>query len=460
MTTGGAAEQAVQREVGAPRWLILLTVALTLAILVMAVAETTLWTHYLIDMGEWLSLIGLGFICLVGIFLYCSGQLLASLPLTLPWLIYPIVTQGDQIIDNLSINQMRTVTTLILAILFAAPIAVLVLAAQRLLAPRDGVARRRVWTLLFPGLRQIERGQVREGSQLMILALLLLEIWVAYAYLGALMVLTLIGMGLALLVYMSVSDPSAGRVSRRRFGERAALSVFLVGALLSIGLFYGFKNRPGSYQGSPHHFHDPSQQDAFYPMDAIDAPAGDARAPTPSLSDEVRGILADYADALGRLSHAYWVLDRNYNYAFHNALFLRNTPVLTDYRAKALVETDEARALAAGADARLAAIEASLAAGDPLAGFLREVQSYVAFSFRRAAILAEMSARFERTQAGLQHATHIYEGEGKILGVWLVQILDKHATPLADPDTAPIVAEFVGTANRIHEAYANRIVGF
>src|SRR5438094_2323982 len=101
-----------------PRWLIMVTAAFTLLLVVMAVAETTLWIHYFIDAGEFVCLFGLGFISVAGLHLYRQGRLWASLPLTLPWLIYPIITQGDQIIDNLTINQMRLVVHAILAILF------------------------------------------------------------------------------------------------------------------------------------------------------------------------------------------------------------------------------------------------------------------------------------------------------------------------------------------------------
>ena len=47
----------------------------------------------------------------------------------------------------------------------------------------------------------IEQGKVFEGTTLMVLGLLFLEIWVAFATLGAIMVATLIGMGLSYLYY-------------------------------------------------------------------------------------------------------------------------------------------------------------------------------------------------------------------------------------------------------------------
>jgi hypothetical protein len=71
-----------------------------------------------------------------------------------------------------------------------------------------------------------------------------------------------------------------------------------------------------------------------------------------------------------------------------------------------------------------------------------------------------MSAEFERTEAGLQHATHLYEGEGKMLGERLERVLEKHHVVLAAPAVQPITADFVTISRRVHEAYANRIVGF
>ena len=42
-------------------------------------------------------------------------------------------------------------------------------------------------------------------------------------------------------------------------------------------------------------------------------------------------------------------------------------------------------------------------------------------STRQLGTLERMSAQFETTRAGLQHATHLYEGEGKYLGVQLAE---------------------------------------
>ena len=64
------------------------------------------------------------------------------------------------------------------------------------------------------------------------------------------------------------------------------------------------------------------------------------------------------------------------------------------------------------------------------------------------------------TEAGLQHATHIYEGEGKVLGVRLAEILDEASRRAVAPVAAPVVGDFLTISRSVHDAYANRIVGF
>ena len=156
----------------------------------------------------------------------------------------------------------------------------------------------------------------------------------------------------------------------------------------------------------------------------------------------------------------YHILDRNYTYDFHNELFLRYTPVIPEYRGVALETIEGARRLRADADITAAAARAALSDDDPLAALLDDVRAYVAFNFERAALLESMSADFERTKAGLQHAAHLYEGEGKVLGVVLADLLDKHRGVLDSPAGAAVAADFVQTSNLIHAAYAGRIVGF
>ena len=60
-TSRGVQSGAAVKE-RAPGWLMLATGALALAVLAMALAETNLWMHYLIDAGESISLVGLAFI--------------------------------------------------------------------------------------------------------------------------------------------------------------------------------------------------------------------------------------------------------------------------------------------------------------------------------------------------------------------------------------------------------------
>jgi hypothetical protein len=71
-----------------------------------------------------------------------------------------------------------------------------------------------------------------------------------------------------------------------------------------------------------------------------------------------------------------------------------------------------------------------------------------------------MSGKFERTQAGLQHAAHLYEGESKALGSTLNELLKKHRKVLDSPAAKPVTADFASISQSIYEAYAHHIVGF
>ena len=399
---------------------------MAIVLLAMSVGETSLKGQYLIDQGEYLSLIGLAFILGAGLYLHRRGRLAASMPLVFPWLLYPVITQGDQIIDNLSITWMRIIVHVLLAAIFAMPVAVIVYAARWL------------WKLS------------PEQARNLTIALLVAEFWLAYQFLGALMIATLVIMiALVLIASRRRADARAGRHKRA-----VALAVLVAGVIASGGLYLAFKNRPGAYQGSPSYYMDSTQASGF--QSAVAVPSGAIE--LPSNSDDLRLALSAYADSLQKMLDGYYVLDRNYNYHFHNELFVRHTPLLPNYRAAGLSLIGEANAWRATADA--AAGRVHLDDGNPLAALLADVRAYVAFNFERAATLERMSAGFEQTQAGLQHATHIYEGEGKYLGVQLADLLAKHQAVLQSPAAAPIVADFVTKSRAIHDRYSNRIVGF
>ena len=71
-----------------------------------------------------------------------------------------------------------------------------------------------------------------------------------------------------------------------------------------------------------------------------------------------------------------------------------------------------------------------------------------------------LSARFERTPAGLQHAAHVYEGERKYVAAGLSQIARKHRTVVESPLIRPIVAEFASVVASIDRMYGQHVVGF
>lgn len=442
-----------------PAWLIWSTAALTLACLGMAVTETSQWGHYLIDKGEVISLAGLAFILVAGFVLYGQGRLRVSLPFALPWLIYPVITQGDQIIDNLSITAMQVICQVLLTVIFAVPIAVLVLAAKHGVAPVDGRApATRWWTSLMPGLRWMEQGRVREGSLVMTLVLLTLEVWVAYRLLGAYMVITLIALQLVCL-WRLVQAPSAVVGTRQR-SERFALVLLLVGIAASLALYIGYKNRPGAYQGSPSYLFDPSQPDAGYKINRVPVPTGPVAALPDALAARAGQVLGGYADALQELANGYYILDRNYTHHFHNVLFARDWPILPNFRAVALQRIAEARAHAAAVRAEADAIRADLAANPAAAALLDEMEAYLAFNFDRAAVLEPMSAKFIESDDGLQHAAHLYEGEGKLLGMGLGELLDKHRATVDAPALSSALGRFNTVTRAIFDAYKDRVVGF
>ena len=443
-----------------PAWLMIATGALAVIILVLAVAETNLRAHYLIDQGEFISVIGLVFILGAGIVLFARRQLFVSLPLVFPWLLYPVVTQGDQIIDNLSINPMRVVVHVLLAAIFLTPVAVVVLGAKRVLEPKDGRDRRVPrWTAVFPGLRPLADGRTRQGATLLAASLMVIEMWLADQYLGTLMIVTLILMIVPALLIASFPEAQTDRAPARRSpSETFALVVLLVGVAVSGGAYFGYKNRPGAYQGSPSFFMDPKEQSSNYRLDRVAVPS---RAPElPAAPDAARQALTAYGHTLERMLAGYHILDRNYTYDFHNELFLRHTPLVPNYRQTGLKLVEEARQLRADADEKATAARAALRDDDPLAALLDDVRGYVAFNFDRAPILERLSGDFEKTPAGLQHAAHLYEGESKFLGTRLAEIVQKHHVVVESPMLASVTNEFASTARALHDAYAHHVVGF
>ena len=213
-----------------PAWLIASTGALAVTILVLAVAETGLMAQYLIDEGEYVSVFGLVFIAVAGGYLAARRRLASSLPLVFPWLLYPVITQGDQIIDNLSINAMRIICQVLLAAIFATPVAIVVLTIRGALSPdreRPGVPR--AWTAIVPGARLIAEGRRRMGSAILVATLLAFEIWLAQQYLGALMVITLAMMIVGVLLYGSQPEPVTDAAGARQRSERFARFVLVVG---------------------------------------------------------------------------------------------------------------------------------------------------------------------------------------------------------------------------------------
>ena len=444
---------------GPPAWLFVATAILGIVVLAMALAETNLWMHYLIDGGEYVSLVGLVFIAGAGVVLHREHRLMVSLPLAGPWLLFPLITQGDQIIDNLSITPMRIITHLLLAAIFATPVGVVVFAARSAL-PARRTTRGAALLAIVPGLRPLAAGHVREGTAMLAATLFVCEMWLAVRYLGALMIGTLILMILAVLWWGSMSSSTvAAMPARRARSERSALIVLMIGVAASFGLYIAYKNRPGAYQGSPSFLMDPRQHGSGYRLDQIAIPRGPLTV-SPSAQGPLHAALSGYGRTLRRLLDGYYILDRNYTWHFHNELFLRDTPLLPGYRTAGLQKISEAGVMRIDADTAAATARAALPDDSPAAALLDDVRAYVAFNFDRAARLEALSAGFEQSPAGLQHAAHLYEGEGKVLGMVLSDILVKHRRTLESPGAAAFTGEFGPQAREIADAYDNRVVGF
>lgn len=447
-----------------PAWLVVATGALAVTCLVLAIAETNLWAHYMIDGGEYLSLCGVGFILVAGVFLYRKQQLKASLPLVVPWLMYPVITQGDEIIDNLSINPMRIICLILLSAIFAAPVSAVVYAARLVFGSREGGSGPvSAWLAWVPGIRWIAQGRVREGSAMLAAALFTLEIPVAHLFLGVLMVGAVVVMILMSLVWASVpgregSEMDRVRPDQRVREERFALGFLLAGVVASLGIYIGYKNRPEVYQGSPAVYMDPKRKGEAYSMSRIVISGQPVSIPIHAAA--VKSALDFYSEFLEKLLGGLSVLDRNYTWDYHNHLFLKNTPLVPHYRTVGLERIAEARALWAKGSASAVAARNTLAEGDPLRALMDELQAFSAYHLARTPQMETLSFGYEKTQAGLQHAAHLYEGECKELGMGTGVILKKHEVVLAAPQISGVTSGFLAGARRVSDAYAKHVVGF
>jgi hypothetical protein len=286
----------------------------------------------------------------------------------------------------------------------------------------------------------------------MVAASLLIEVWLAYAFLGWFMIATL-GIISVLFSICAMARARGWVLSEVRVTEQTALKVMVGGIVVSLAIFFGFKNRPGAYQGSPAAYMDPFQSDAIYDTSSVQLQATRSVALDPAVASAVHEALTNYGNVLKALVHAYWIMDRNYNYSFHNELFWRRTAIVPQFRQKALDEIEGARQLARATDESLAQWRSSVPAEAAAGPLLDEIKRFVDYNLRRAKTLEEMSAGFEQTKAGLQHATHLYEGEGKMLDDLFLRIVSKHKESLNG-------SALVAAADQVHQTYGNRIIGF
>jgi hypothetical protein len=126
----------------------------------------------------------------------------------------------------------------------------------------------------------------------------------------------------------------------------------------------------------------------------------------------------------------------------------------------ALEKIADARTHAAAVGAASARVHAELAGTPALVALVDEIEAFQKFNFNRAALLETMSAKFIETNDGLQHAAHLYEGEGKLLGMQLGDILKKHDAVLNAPSLDRALSKFKTVTRAIFDAYKDRVVGF
>ena len=237
-----------------------------------------------------------------------SGRLAASLPLVFPWLLYPVITQGDQIIDNLSITWMRIIVHVLLAAIFAMPVAVIVYAARWMMeAVADGQSRN--LTLALAGRRD------RAGV----------------SFLGALMIGDA---GRDDRRCCGCSDArAAARRARRARRSAMALAVLIGGVDGLRRAVSGIQESAGRVPGQPKLLHGSLATAGRLRVDRGHSSRCDRDRPD---GDDLQTALTTYAGSLEKLLDGYYILDRNYNYHFHNELFMRSTPLLPNYRAAGL----------------------------------------------------------------------------------------------------------------------------
>ena len=420
-----------------PLGLLIPTAILAIALLAMAFAETSLIGHFLVDRGERLSLLGLCFACGYALVLYRRKRLKQSLPLMAPWLLYPLITQADQLIDNLAIGQMRLISHLFLALLFALPIVCLAQFLSRSRTFRVG----------------------REAMATVLGCCLLVEAWLAHRFIGEIMIALVVVGGIATLLTLELAGRRSIRPSSA-LTERTAFGATLAAASIAAGAFFLFSALPGSYQGSPHYYHDPTHPRGLYDLSLVSPGLPLNPREYGDLLEPASRWLAEAGRAFESLLGAYYSLDRSYNTSFHNALFLRKDPFNPDFRVRALAVIEDIRGRGLSLLESERTLLMDLPKGSALATLIEDTAGFLDYSLERAAILETETARFERTEAGLQHATHMYEGEGKVLGEVLADLVSKHHEGLQPLGEDKHLDSFLSSVDAVRSAYADRIVGF
>ena len=318
-------------------------------------------------------------------------------------------------------------------------------------SPRSGRSATRLasagWAVRFcgppwrprPGWRgarapQIADGRRREGSAILAATLLVLEMWVAEQYLGTLMIVTLIVMIVLVLDGTARCRHLLRRTTWKNVATRNASPWAYRWWACSCPAppISCTATRRGPTRAAP--------ASSWIRRRGQELP--DKSHPGPGWLRATSGGPADScappwrrtrARSIGFLP-AIHLLNRNYTYDFHNELFLRTHRWCPTIVRLGSSWSRRPRRFASRADEHTRARARRWPPATRWRGCSMIFRAYLAFNFDRAPVLEQMSAGFERTEAGLQHAAHLYEGESKVA---------RHR-PVGHPDEAQRVIDDPG----------------
>jgi hypothetical protein len=260
------------------------------------------------------------------------------------------------------------------AAIFATPVAVIVLAARYVLAPKARTSLR-TWDSVFSGTsparrRTFARGYRRSGG-----GVLAAEMWLADQYLGTLMIVTVIPDTVRAAVRIAgVGQPDVhARVhATRRWRSPCSWSASVFSAAAS----FGYKNRSRARIRESDGLHGSSQPESGYSLDRVPVPGSTPRASRSGGTRSAWSLCARARAVMG----GYHIVDRNLLTTSTTTVHA-DTPLLPNYRASRYQKVEEARALRACRRHRRPLSRVDARERRSTGGAARRPAGYVAFIF-------------------------------------------------------------------------------